>query len=118
MTAFRGTPPDYGCGEMASRTAALRPDIGLTEAQVEEVRRLRKRRAEAPEIAEELGVEQEAVERALLAMRTPQPNPTRGTLNITREARAFILREQQNGEPLWATTDRLIAEVIEGRKRT
>lgn len=40
MTAFRGTPPHHGAGEMAARTQALRPALGLAEDEVAQVRRL------------------------------------------------------------------------------
>lgn len=112
---FHGTPPRQDCGKMSGRTKALRPDIGISEELTEAIRRERKRGQEPAEIAATLALPVEVVERALLAMRMPQPGRTRGTINCTREAHAFIHRERQGLEPIWQVLDRLIGELIERR---
>ena len=116
MTApFQGTPPGLHAGDTSRRTVALRPDVGLTDEQVDRARALRKQGNDPEAIAFTLGAPLEAVERALLAMRTPKPDRTRRTLNVTREAGALVHRERQEDEPVWQTVDRLLAELIERR---
>jgi hypothetical protein len=58
---------------------------------------------------------QEVVDKALLATRMSQPGRTRGTINCTREAHAFIYRERRNGEPVWGAVDQLVGELTEHR---
>jgi hypothetical protein len=63
-------------------------------------------------IAEHFGVALEEVEKALVQMRSPRPETTRGTLNVTLAAHRFVLGERQGEEPLWQTMDRLLDELI------
>ncbi|MFH5926414.1 hypothetical protein [Roseomonas xinghualingensis] len=114
---FHGTPPTPAAGSISHRTKALRPDIGLSEELVDAIRRERKKGQEPTQIAETLTLPLEVVEKALLAMRMPQPGRTRATLNVTREAGAFVHRECAPGEPVWKAMDRLIGELIELRGR-
>ncbi len=110
--AFKGKPPGSGSGEMSRRTAALRPAIALTPAEAQKARALR-RRGEAPAvIAAHFGVALEEVEKALVQMRSPRPETTRGTLNVTLAAHRFVLAERRGDEPLWQTMDRLLDELI------
>ncbi len=113
--AFRGRPPGSGAGEMSRRSAALRPAIALTPAQAGKARALR-RQGLAPEaIAAHFAVPLEEVEKALVQMRNPRPETTRGTLNVTLAAHRFVLAERQGDEPLWQTIDRLVDELIRRR---
>jgi hypothetical protein len=110
--AFKGKPPGSGSGEMSRRTQALRPSIALTPAEAGKARSLR-RKGEAPaDIAARFGVPIEEVEKALVQMRSPRPETTRGTLNVTLAAHRFVMGERQGDEPLWQTIDRLLDELI------
>lgn len=109
---FRGRAPGPGSGEMSRRTARLRPGIALSEKQIAEARKLRREGREPPEIAATLSADLAEVEKALVQMRTPRPETTRGTLNVTLAARALVLRERRGDEPLWATMDRLLDELL------
>jgi hypothetical protein len=113
--AFKGKPPGSGSGEMSRRTQALRPSIALTPAEAAKARSLR-RKGEAPsDIAARFGVPIEEVEKALVQMRSPRPETTRGTLNVTLAAHRFVMGERQGDEPLWQTIDRLLDELIKLR---
>ena len=113
--AFKGKPPGSGSGEMSRRTQALRPSIALTPAEAGKARSLR-RRGEAPaDIAAKFGVPVEEVEKALVQMRSPRPETTRGTLNVTLAAHRFVMGERKGDEPLWQTIDRLLDELIKLR---
>ena len=110
--AFKGKPPGSGSGEMSRTTAALRPSIALNPAEAQKARSLR-RKGEAPErIASHFGVPLEEIEKALVQMRSPRPETTRGTLNVTLAAHRFVLAERHGDEPLWQTMDRLLDELI------
>lgn len=118
MAAFKGRPPGSGSGEMSRRTAALRPAIALTEAESRKARALRRQGVAPEEIAAHFGVAIEEVEKALVQMRNPRPETTRGTLNVTLAAHRFVLAERQGDEPLWQTMDRLLDELIRLRAAT
>jgi len=110
--AFKGRPPGSGSGEMSRRTLALRPEIGLTPQEASKARTLR-RQGHAPEaIAARLGAPVEEVEKALVQMRSPRPETTRGTLNVTLAAHRFVMAERRGDEPVWQTFDRLVDELI------
>ncbi len=115
MTAFHGKPPGGSAGEMSRRTERLRPPIALRRAQVVEARRLRRLGAEPEQIAAALGVATEEVEKALLQMRSPRPETTRGTLNVTLAAHKIFLAERIGDEPLWKTVDRIVNELLQLR---
>jgi hypothetical protein len=113
---FKGKPPGSGSGEMSRRTQALRPNIALEPKEAAKARALR-RQGEAPAaIAARFGVPVEEVEKALVQMRSPRPESTRGTLNVTLAAHRFVLAERQGDEPLWQTMDRLVDELIRLRQ--
>ena len=113
--AFKGKPPGSGSGEMSRRTQALRPSIALTPAEAGRARSLRRRGDEPAAIAARFGVSIEEVEKALVQMRSPRPETTRGTLNVTLAAHRFVMGERQGDEPLWQTIDRLLDELIKLR---
>jgi hypothetical protein len=115
MAAFHGKPPGGAAGEMSRRTEILRPAIALRPAQVAEARRLRRLGAEPEQIATALGVATEEVEKALVQMRSPRPETTRGTLNVTLAAHKVFLQERIGDEPLWKTVDRVIDELLQLR---
>jgi hypothetical protein len=113
---FKGKPPGSGSGEMSRRTEALRPSIALEPKEAAKARAMR-RQGEAPAaIAERFGVPIEEVEKALVQMRSPRPESTRGTLNVTLAAHRFVMAERQGEEPLWQTIDRLVDELLRLRQ--
>ena len=116
--AFKGKPPGTGSGEMSRTTQALRPAIALSEAEARKARALRRQGDAPPVIAERLGLPLEEVEKALLQMRNPRPETTRGTLNVTLAAHRFVMAERQGDEPLWQTMDRLVDELMRRRAET
>ncbi len=75
-------------------------------------RRLRRAGAEPSAIAEALGVAVEEVEKALVQMRSPRPETTRGTLNVTLAAHRLIMQERRGDEPIWRTVDRMLDELL------
>ena len=109
---FKGKPPGSGSGEMSRRTQALRPAIALTPAEAAKARALRRRGEEPETIAAHFGVAVEEVEKALVQMRNPRPETTRGTLNVTLAAHRFIMSERRGDEPIWQTMDRLVDELL------
>jgi hypothetical protein len=109
---FRGKPPGSGSGEMSRRTAELRPAIALDPAQAGKARSLRRQGHEPPTIAAHFGVPVEEVEKALVQMRSPRPETTRGTLNVTLAAHRLVMAERQGDEPLWRTIDRMLDELL------
>ena len=110
--AFKGKAPGSGAGDISKRTEALRPAIDLLPREVQEARRLRRGGAEPAAIAERLGRPLEEVEKALVQMRMPRPETTRGTLNVTLAAHKIILAERRGDEPLWQTFDRIVGELL------
>ncbi len=112
MTRFQGRPPGSGAGEMSRRTERLRPTLGLAPAQVALARRLRRAGHEPEQIAEALSVALDEVEKALMQMRSPRPETTRGTLNVTLAAHKVFLAERIGNEPLWQTVDRVVDELL------
>lgn len=122
IMAFKGKPPGSGSGEMSRRTQLLRPTIALSERQVTEARRLRRVGLEPVAIAETLGLPLDEIEKALVQMRSPRPETTRGTLNVTLAAHRIVMSERIGSEPLWQTMDRLVDELLRlrgeaGRRR-
>jgi hypothetical protein len=109
---FRGKAPGAGSGEMSRRTQALRPTIALDDKQAAKARKLRRAGAEPAAIAEAMGVPVEEVEKALVQMRSPRPETTRGTLNVTLAAHRLIMAERRGDEPVWQTVDRLMDELL------
>ena len=55
---------------------------------------------------------QEVREKALVQMRMPRPETTRGTLNVTLAAHALVTKERQGNEPMWQTMDRMLDELL------
>jgi uncharacterized membrane protein len=106
-----GEPPHPDAGDMAEQTKVLRPQMGLTEFQCAKARRLRRKGYDIAAIAQLLEADDDSVRQALAAMRTPTPNPSRKTLNVTVAAQAFVVAEALPDEPYWQTVDRLFAEL-------
>lgn len=115
MAVFHGKPPGGSAGAMSHRTERLRPTIALRPAQVAEARRLRRLGAEPEQIAAALATATEEVEKALVQMRSPRPETTRGTLNVTLAAHEVFLHERIGNEPLWRTVDRVVDELLQLR---
>jgi transposase len=115
MSGFRGKAPGAGSGEMSRRTQALRPLIALDAREATKARKLRRAGAEPAAIAEALGVPVEEVEKALVQMRSPRPETTRGTLNVTLAAHRMIMQERVGDEPIWQTVDRMLDELLRRR---
>ena len=112
MSGFRGKAPGAGSGEMSRRTQLLRPAIALDPKQAAKARRLRRAGGEPAAIADILGVPVEEVEKALVQMRSPRPETTRGTLNVTLAAHRLIMQERRGDEPIWQTVDRMLDELL------
>ena len=112
MAAFKGKAPGSGSGEMSRRTQLLRPSILLSPAQVTEARRMRRAGAEPDAIAAALALPLDEVEKALVQMRSPRPETTRGTLNVTLAAHRLIMQERVGIEPIWQTMDRMLDELL------
>jgi hypothetical protein len=114
--AFKGKAPGSAAGDMSKRTEALRPVILLTPAEVQKARKMRRSGLEPSLIADALSKPLDEVEKALVQMRMPRPESTRGTLNITLAAHQIILRERKGNEPLWQTFDRIVDELLRLRE--
>ena len=114
---FHSRAPGPGAGDMSPRTAALRPDIGLSDELVQAIRRLRKQGQEPDAIAATMAVPVSVVEQALLAMRTAKADRSRRTLNVTLGAAEIIHRERHEGEPVWEAVDRILDEWLALRQR-
>ena len=112
MDSFKGKAPGSGSGEMSRRTQLLRPAIALDEKQAAKARKLRRAGAEPGAIAETMGMPLEEVEKALVQMRSPRPETTRGTLNVTLAAHRLIMQERVGDEPIWQTVDRMLDELL------
>lgn len=112
MAGFRGKAPGAGSGEISRRTQALRPSIALDPKQAAKARRMRRAGAEPADIAAALGTRVEEVEKALVQMRSPRPETTRGTLNVTLAAHRLIMGERRGDEPIWQTVDRMMDELL------
>ena len=115
--AFKGKPPGSGAGDMSRRTEQLRPAILLGPREVQQARRMRRAGQEPDAIATALGFPLDEVEKALVQMRMPRPETTRGTLNVTLAAHRVVLAERRGDEPLWQTFDRLIDELLRLRSQ-
>jgi hypothetical protein len=112
MMAFHGGhPPGPNAGEISPQTEALRPLIQLPDKQCKAARRLRRKGWEVPEIAKRFNTSENDVWLAIATMRTSKPLSTRATLNVTVEARDFVLSEAEDHEACWETLDRLLVEL-------
>ena len=109
---FRGKAPGPGSGEMSKRTEALRPAILLSPKEISAARRLRRAGVEVAVIAEKMEKPLEEVEKALVQMRMPRPETSRGTLNVTLAAHRLVMKERRGDEPLWQTFDRVMDEFL------
>ncbi len=112
MAGFHGKAPGAGSGEISRRTQALRPSIALDQKESAKARKMRRAGAEPAAIAELMGVAVEEVEKALVQMRSPRPETTRGTLNVTLAAHRLIMSERRGDEPIWQTIDRMLDELL------
>ena len=113
--AFKGKAPGNGAGDISKRTEALRPAILMTPKEAAHARGLR-RDGMAPEaIAAAMDKPLDEIEKALVQMRMPRPETTRGTLNVTLAAHRLIMQERQGDEPIWITMDRLLDELLKLR---
>lgn len=115
---FMGKPPGSGAGEISKRTEALRPAILLSAREVQQARRMRRSGLLAETIAESMGKPVDEVEKALVQMRSPRPETTRGTLNVTLAAHRVVMQERRGNEPLWQTFDRIVDELLRLRAAT
>lgn len=113
--AFTGKAPGSGAGDISRRTELLRPAILLSLREVQEARRMRRAGLEPPAIADALCKPLDEVEKALVQMRMPRPETTRGTLNVTLAAHSVVMAERRGNEPLWQTFDRIIDELLQLR---
>ncbi|MFC0408986.1 hypothetical protein [Roseomonas elaeocarpi] len=112
MPSFKGKAPGAGAGEISRRTQALRPSIALGPKQRDRARQLRRQGHEPEAIAKAMEVPVEEIEKALVQMRMPRPETTRGTLNVTLDAHRLVMTERKGDEPIWVTMDRLLNELL------
>ena len=115
--AFKGKAPGSGAGDISRRTEALRPAILMSPREVQQARRMRRAGQEPDVIAATLGTPLDEVEKALVQMRMPRPETTRGTLNVTLAAHRVIMAERRGDEPLWQTFDRIVDELLRLRSQ-
>ena len=115
--AFKGKPPGSGAGDISRRTEQLRPAILLSPREVQQARTMRRAGQEPDAIAASLGIPLDEVEKALVQMRMPRPETTRGTLNVTLAAHRLVMAERVGDEPLWQTFDRLVDELLRLRSQ-
>ena len=115
--AFKGKAPGSGAGDMSRRTELLRPAILLSPREVQQARRMRRTGLAPESIAETLGKPLDEVEKALVQMRMPRPETTRGTLNVTLAAHRVVMAERRGDEPLWQTFDRILDELLQLRSQ-
>lgn len=109
MAKFTVTPPAPSAGKMSNRTKSFRPAQDLTDDERAYARSLRvDRKMSFPDIALAIGKDQAAVEKALSNIRLPAVNPSRRTINITREDAAFIEKRLLPGEPFWQGVHRIL----------
>jgi hypothetical protein len=111
MVFTGGHAPGPDAGAISPQTEALRPRIQLTPKECEAARRLRRKGWEISEIATRFNVSEDQAELAIATMRTPKPVPSRATLNVTIEARNWVLSEAKGREACWETLDRLLVEL-------
>lgn len=107
-----GDPPGSGAGDISKRTEALRPAILLTPQEVQQARAMRRSGLDPHVIAATMNKPQDEVEKALVQMRMPRPETTRGTLNVTLAAHRVVMQERRGDEPIWQTFDRIIDELL------
>ena len=110
--AFKGKPPGSGAGDISRQTEALRPPIMLTPQEVQQARAMRRSGMEPTAIADRLAKPLDEIEKALVQMRMPRPETTRGTLNVTLAAHRLVMKERQGDEPIWQTFDRMLDELL------
>ncbi len=115
--AFKGKAPGSGAGDISRRTELLRPAILLSPRDIQQARRMRRTGLAPDIIAASLGKPLDEVEKALVQMRMPRPETTRGTLNVTLAAHRVVMAERQGDEPLWQTFDRLVDELLHLRSQ-
>ena len=104
---------DGGRAALQDRTSRpRRSPRQLAPALERRITRLRAKRRSGPQIADALALPLDAVEKALVQMRSPRPETTRGTLNVTLAAHALIMKERVGNEPIWVTMDRILDELL------
>lgn len=112
MAKFKVTPPGSMAGKINRDTIIHRPPLELTEEERARARMLRvDRKMSFPDIADVMGKDQSAVEKALSTIRMPVANPKRRTINVTLEDAAFIEKQLLPGEPFWKGVHRLLEKV-------
>lgn len=116
MGSMFGGAPRHDAGEMSVRTKRLRPDIGLTNEEIAAIRRSRKTGATAWAIAKVYDLPIEKVEKAILAIRTPKRNASRGSLNVNLPTHDFVHAQRGPGEPVWECAARLCEELVNLRQ--
>jgi hypothetical protein len=90
---------------------ALRAPLALTKDQRMQAKRWRKTGLEIWEVAEEMGLPEDAVALALANIRTKRSAPPRISLNVSVAAADKIKAMQLPGEAIWRTVNRVLGIV-------
>jgi hypothetical protein len=90
-------------GDTAKATLAI-----LTPEQRRRAKQWRQTGLEIWEVAEEMGLPEDAVALALANVRTKRGDPPRATLNVSPAAAELVKCAQRPGEPIWMTVNRLL----------
>jgi hypothetical protein len=93
---------------MSPYTDLLRGPMPLNAAQRKEARRLREAGLDWPEIAAAIERSVEDVQHSLATIRTRHREPSRGTINASPMAHAYLKGRQLPGEAMWETVNRLL----------
>ena len=89
-------------------TKALRPNHGLSEEQVKEIRKRRRNHEDFDSIAKSMGLGPEQVKIASAPLRTPLKVRKRNTLNIDNKTYDLVVSCMNPGETIGQAAKRLI----------
>ncbi|WP_147395094.1 hypothetical protein [Azospirillum cavernae] len=102
------TNNEGGTYDANPRTKSLRPEIDLTDPQIDLVRRMRREGTSPDQIAALTGFPIDEITKALYNLRTSVNNPTRMTINADIETYNFVISHQRNDETIGETLRRLL----------
>jgi len=93
------------------RTQGLRPDIALSPKRAAKAHAICAARDSGPaRLPLSWGKFREPVDevgKALVQMRSPRPETSRGPLNVTLATHRLVQQERHGGESVWQTVDRM-----------
>ncbi len=94
--------------DASEKTKALRPDIDLTNEQIDNVRRMRKDGHEFDYIEKRLGITNEQAKLAAANLRTRRDSKTRLTINVPPQVHEYIKNKKDKNETMGEALARLI----------